>query len=1255
MEIASPATTPRLPLGRRLPLLLTPWLVLALALGLTWLAWRIERNEAVTSLHHRFDMQVAALAENINKRSQTYEDLLRGVQALFAQQDVDQRQFSTYIAKLELAKRYPGVQSINYVQYLPQSARAAHEAQMRQSLPGYRIMPPGERPAYAPAVYVHPVKGGDAPPPGLDSLTLPAFAAARMQARDSGEAVMSASITLHERAGETGFMLNLPLYHKNMRSDDSASRRAALSGWVEAFFHMESFMQSALGDGDNALALRIYDGEQNNPRLMYDSQNGAMRMPQAFKRSQKLQLAGHNWQLQAHATPAFMQQLDHSNSDTVLYAGIAISGMMWLTTMLLVRGQTRARLATLRLKQELQVRREIEAGLKNSEKRLQEIIDMLPIALFIKDPQSRLLLLNRACEAQWGMPAQALLGNDGSQMFPVEQMKDFLRKDRMVFEQGRLQEFDEEVYNATLRQNRLVHTYKKPVFDETGQALYMIGLALDITEKWRAEQWSQLLETCIANLNEMVLISEPQANSEWPRIIFVNHAFVQKTGYLREQIIGCSSEILRGPQTSPEELSRIARATRKAQPIRSEIMIYRKDGHALWVEVELTPLCDKRGQLTHWVMVARDIAERKQAQQDLIASEAMHRAIIEHAPLPMLVAGIDDAHIIYANQRANQIFGDCGQELSQRNLRACFADSAALGPILNSVRQQGFANDIEMQLQRCNGQPFWALLSMVRSRYQKRDCIIASFTDIDQIKHIQQELEQAREKADSANRAKSAFLSNMSHEIRTPMNSILGMTYLALATGLDARQRDYLEKIHLSGQHLLGLIDDVLDLSKIEAGMLEIEHIPFHISEVSGKLRDLLEQRILAKGLRFQLQIGANADGWYLGDPLRLSQVLINLTGNALKFTQAGQISVHIEAAADGGLHFSVRDSGIGMSAEQMARLFQPFQQAESASSRKYGGTGLGLAISRQLVELMGGSIAVESRPGQGSRFHFHLPLARHWQAAQSKRPHPDVQETLEQARARLQGRRVLLAEDSPLNQQVACELLQKAGVEVMVAEDGLQVLQLLEQFEFDCILMDLQMPGMDGVSATRALRAQARWQDLPVIAMTANASAHDRQLCQEAGMQDFISKPIQPSLLYATIIAMLGPEAGQNSVRETMQIDWTPLTDLIGDDPSRIRKFVLLFFDSADVQMSALERAIATRDLAEAHRLLHSLRSEAAAMGAQALAQLCRECECALDESGRSAASLQELKRMLQLVKNMMLLYLQEKEQNRALHDTAL
>ncbi len=503
-----------------------------------------------------------------------------------------------------------------------------------------------------------------------------------------------------------------------------------------------------------------------------------------------------------------------------------------------------------------------------------------------------------------------------------------------------------------------------------------------------------------------------------------------------------------------------------------------------------------------------------------------------------------------------------------------------------------------------------------------------SHTLEDQVEKRTRELAEARDKALAATRTKSDFLANMSHEIRTPMNAVIGMTHLARDMAEEGSQRQYLDKILTASENLLKIINDILDFSKVEAGKMVLDAADFYLQETLDHVDSVSAVQARQKGLEFIVEFPADIPMLH-GDSLRLGQVLLNLVSNAVKFTQTGYVQVKIEiieqSDANIDLRFNVSDSGIGMSEEQMSHLFEAFTQADASTTRNYGGTGLGLAICKQMVNMMQGDISVESIPNQGSSFQFdiHFGLgdanARPLLNASNRAPSNSMQS--------LQGAVVLLAEDNEINQQVAEGLLAKAGVELHIVNNGKQAVGAIKAKTFDAVLMDMQMPVMDGLAATRLIRADGSFNALPIIAMTANAMPADRQACIDAGMNDHISKPIDPGVLYNALAKWIissdsdTTEAATANNEQHDEINFSALQGIdvndglhrLADDRELYRQILCRFRDSQADCIQRMQTAVAADNYESAESIAHIVKGLAGNIGAKVLMQQINTLESAL------------------------------------------
>jgi len=500
--------------------------------------------------------------------------------------------------------------------------------------------------------------------------------------------------------------------------------------------------------------------------------------------------------------------------------------------------------------------------------------------------------------------------------------------------------------------------------------------------------------------------------------------------------------------------------------------------------------------------------------------------------------------------------------------------------------------------------------------------LIGGVEDVSALEEKAKELEQARKTAEQADLAKSRFLASMSHEIRNPMNAIIGLSQVLLRDSLDRSQREYVERIQGAGVSLLALVNDILDFSKIEAGRLELHPSPFRVVELIRTTMDLVAQRANEKGLRLQVDVDESVPKDLVGDSLRLGQILLNLVGNAEKFTEYGSIAVsaRADAPADGRIRvwFSVSDTGIGMSDDQVDKLFAPFFQADESIARRYGGTGLGLSICSSLVSMMGGRFQVESTPNEGSRFAFSVWLDLMTAPASDEEPSDIFPELVDQD---LRGVRVLLVEDDEVNRMVIRELLGSQGVVLDAAEDGATAIARIEDpgNGYEAILMDLQLPDMDGIEAVRRIRAIQGLRFVPVVAMTAQASPQDKERCLKAGMVDHVTKPFMADDLYRTIFRWTRGRTRTDPAMASGLDGGSPAMGKFrddGDDQSRILTTLLQFARGHESSLEEIEEALRKGDVENAIRIATSLGNSASDLGAFAVQVHARSLETALRQN---------------------------------------
>ncbi|MFA6540754.1 MAG: PAS domain S-box protein [Bacteroidota bacterium] len=931
--------------------------------------------------------------------------------------------------------------------------------------------------------------------------------------------------------------------------------------------------------------------------------------------------------------------------------------------------------------QDITEKKNIEINLQRERNLLRTIIETIPDEVYVKDRKSRFLLANSACYSALSSVGvyslEDLVGKTDLDLLTYDVGKKQYDAEQQMMETGiPITDQEEVIRNSKTGEilKALLIT-KIPLHDPTGKIVGLVGVNREITNRQKtqeriikAELELRRSEEKYRKIFENVQDVFYQTDLEGI-IIDISPSIERYSQYTREELIGKPIDsIYKNPRNRELLMDMLLE---KGEIVDVQVSFKAKNDAILPISVNAHLLYNDNLHPIGVEGSLRNLSERVRIENNLRETTSRLSALIQNLQSGVLVSN-ESGKIVLVNERFRSIF-----EIQQTVTEILHTDEDRFHDEIKKFLGDAISFDVRVnEILHDQRIVVHEELLLTDGRILERDFIpivvegvykghLWQFHDVTEVRRAQEdlahyaedllkektkaeeqakelirqsrELIEAREVALHAARLKSEFVANMSHEIRTPMNGIMGLTELLMKTDLGDEQLEYTGLIQSSGEALLKIINDILDFSKIEAGKLTIEIIPFELREIIDEIVSLLEGKAKEKNLVLTTLIESNVPADLHGDPLRIRQIITNLLGNAIKFTESGEITLRIslekEFANTVMLRFEISDTGIGLSHEAQKKLFSPFTQADGSTTRKYGGTGLGLAISKQLVEIMGGTIGVESTLGEGSSFWFTIPFGQKDAGGESTPEHPSLHPRMT-IEADLSHRtiRVLLAEDNYVNQKVATKMLEQLNIYPDVVETGVEAVSAVRSTPYDIVLMDVQMPEMDGLEATKIIRAEEKGESrIIIIAMTANALKGDRERCLEAGMDDYLSKPIKQQELYDTIskwvvqkIEMSVHPAGRTADPSLQSIvDGDRIQELrdLGDE-ELFKELLQAYVEDADATIEEINTALRANDPVQVSEYAHKLKGSSSNVGAKKVQYVCLAIEQHAKHGDLGAAS---------------------------------
>ncbi|TXH88871.1 MAG: PAS domain S-box protein [Rhodoferax sp.] len=1220
-------------------------LLLGLAISLMGGVWMHQKlSEAAQK---DFDIATQRVANEIQRRYEASTATLFGARGFFnASGYVSRTEFATYAQSRSAQGDVPGVRGLGYLEKV-ERARSEQfiTSEHARGAPWFEIrtiVSSSMDPLYVvkylePAGPFHPALGVDFGSERLRRETIE-------RALETGGVTLSPALSIANDTVAQQYLM-LPVYKGSLEQASDSIRHQQAYGAVFVPLVPSALLADLPDVNAGMVNVHVFDTTGGVSTLLYDNEMSTPELefsplsltPRDFTASRELSIGGRTLLVSVDSTPAFESNVARITPLLMVLAGATLS----LLLALLIRTQA---VSLERAQRKAQ-------AMTRDLNRLAEVVKHTSNAVSISNEHGRIQWVNEGFTRITGYTLNdafsktpgELLGNEKADPQAVSALLHAMQKGQAC---------RVEVLNRTKSGKEFwVDTEIQPLYDSMGVLEGYMEIASDISESKAAAQELARQRQELANIIDATNVGTWSWDVPTNRVT-INARWAQILGYTPGELTPVTLEKF-NQLVHPDDLEKVNAQLAHhlhghSTHFACEMRMRHKDGHWVWIADHGKVVSfDKDGHPRTVAGTHSDISERRKMEESAQRSAALLRGAIDVIDEAFALYGPDD-RLVLCNEKYRQVYAKCAPAIVEG---ARFEDiiryGAERGEYLDAVGRVDDWVRERVAVHRASNSTLIQRLDNGRTmriieRRLPDGHIVGFRIDIT-------DLTLAQEQAEAASQAKSQFLANMSHEIRTPMNAILGMLTLLGKTPLNEKQADYADKAQNAARTLLHLLNDILDLSKVEAGKMTLDPQPFSVQQLLRDLSVIMTANVGSKPVKLRWKVDPNVPPHMVGDVLRLQQVLVNLGGNAVKFTAEGEVTVSLQLVKRSGdlatVRFSVRDTGIGIAPENQARIFAGFTQAEASTTRRFGGTGLGVSISHKLVALMGGELALHSEPGQGSDFFFQLTLpisASQFVARTLSKKHLDRMP----AGPRLQGLRILLTEDNITNQQIATELLRDEGALVQVANNGQEAVEALRTGPdaFDAVLMDLQMPIMDGLTATRVIRGELGQTFLPIIAMTANAMRSDREACLQAGMNDHIGKPFDLDQLIEVLRIQTGRESENppplpKSEKPTGRAPLLPTTAMefahaahieletalarMGNKIGLYVSMLRTFLSDMTGMAPALEQHVQNQDAMAAQRLLHTLKGLAATLGLTTLSHQAAQTEKQLKNAPADAQVL--------------------------------